>query len=80
MDDVGIPERLITDGAGEFNSKGKQFLKEARRMRIQLHTSKWGWNNQNHAEDRDIGFLAKRQKSECRRKGYLSGSGISDRC
>ena len=33
-DDVGIPERLVTDGAGEFTGKGKQFVKEARHMRI----------------------------------------------
>ena len=26
-DDVGIPERLVTDGAEEFTSKGKQFVK-----------------------------------------------------
>ena len=37
-DDVGIPERLVMDGAGGFTGKGKQFLKEARHMRIQLHT------------------------------------------
>ena len=24
-DDVGIPERLVTEGAGQFTSKGKQF-------------------------------------------------------
>ena len=28
-------------------------------MRIQLHTSKQGQKNQNHAEEREIGFLAK---------------------
>ena len=26
-DDVGIPDRLVTDGAEEFTSKGKQFVK-----------------------------------------------------
>ena len=25
--DVGIPERLVTDGAGEFTGKGKQLVK-----------------------------------------------------
>ena len=39
MDYVGIPERLVTDSAGEFTGKVKQFVKEERRMRIQLHTS-----------------------------------------
>ena len=38
-DDVGIPERLVTDGVGEFTGKGKRFVKEACRMRIQLHNS-----------------------------------------
>ena len=50
------------NGAGEFIGKGKQSVKEARRMRIQLHTSEKGWKNQNHAADRDIGFLSKRWK------------------
>ena len=56
-DDVGILERLVTDGAWEFTGKGKQFVKEARQMRIQLHTSKQVWKNQNHAAEREIGFL-----------------------
>ena len=53
-DDVGIPERLVTDGAGEFTGKGNQFVKEERRMQIQLKTSKQGRKNQNHAAKRDI--------------------------
>ena len=61
-DYVGIPEHLVTDGAGEFISKEKQFVKEGRRMRIQFHTSKQGRKNQNHAAERNIGFLAKRWK------------------
>ena len=40
MDDVGITERLVMNGAGEFTGKGKQFVKETCRMRIQLHTRK----------------------------------------
>ena len=32
MDDVGIPERLITDGATEFTGRHTEFVKEARRM------------------------------------------------
>ena len=31
-DDVGIPKRLVTDGAGEFTGKGNHFVKEARHM------------------------------------------------
>jgi hypothetical protein len=33
-DDVGIPEELVTDGAGEFTGKNTEFVKEARWMRI----------------------------------------------
>ena len=29
-DDVGIPEEMITDGAGEFTGKSTEFVKEAR--------------------------------------------------
>ena len=58
-DDVGITERLVTDGAGDFTGKGNQFVKEAHRMRIKLHTSKHGKKNQNHAAEREIGFLEK---------------------
>ena len=61
-DDVGIPERLVTDGLGEFTGIINQFMKEARRMRIQLHTRKQGRKNHNHAAEREIGFLAKRWK------------------
>jgi hypothetical protein len=33
-DNVGIPEHLVTDGAGEFTGKNMEFVKEARQMRI----------------------------------------------
>ena len=59
-DDVGIPERVITDGAGEFTGKNTEFVKEARRMRILLHTTEQGRKNQNHAAEREIGTLVKR--------------------
>jgi hypothetical protein len=68
-DDVGIPERLITDGAGEFTGKGTEFIKEARRMRIQLHTTEQGRKNQNHAAEREIGFLSQRWRSRMLKKG-----------
>ena len=67
-DDVGITEHLVTDGAGEFTGKGKHFVKEARRMRIQLHTIEKGRKNQNHAVEREIGFLAKRWKLQMQKK------------
>jgi DNA-binding transcriptional regulator PaaX len=58
-DDVGIPERLVTDGATEFTGRHTEFVKEAHRMRIMLHTTEQGRKNQNHAAEREIGFLAK---------------------
>ena len=61
-DDVGIPENLITDGAGEFTGKNTEFVKEARRMRIRMFTTEQGRKTQNHAAEREIGFLAKRWK------------------
>ena len=59
MDDVGIPERLVTDGAMEFTGPHMEFIKEAWQMRIMLHTSEQGRKNQNDAAEREIGFLLK---------------------
>jgi hypothetical protein len=41
-DDVGIPEWLVTDGATEFTGRHTEFVKEACRMRIMLHTTEQG--------------------------------------
>jgi hypothetical protein len=55
-DDVGIPERLVKDGATEFTGWHTEFVKEAQLMRIMLlHTTKQGRRNQNHAAEREIG-------------------------
>ena len=59
-DDVGIPESLITDCAVEFTGKATDFVKQARRMRIDMYTTEHGRKNQNHAAEREIGFLSKR--------------------
>jgi hypothetical protein len=56
-DDVRIPEQLITDGATEFTGRHTKFVKEARRMRIMLHTTEQGRKNQNHTAEREIGFF-----------------------
>ena len=61
-DNIGIPERLIMDGATEFTGRHTEFVKEAHQMRILLHTTEQGQKNQNHAVKREIGFLAKRWK------------------
>jgi hypothetical protein len=59
-DNVGIPERLVTDGATRFTGRHTEFMKEARRVRIvMLHMTKQGRKNQNHVAEREIRFLAK---------------------
>ena len=58
-DDVGIPEHLVIDGAGEFTGRATEFVKEAHRMRIILHALEQGRNNQNQAAKREIRFMAK---------------------
>ena len=67
-DDVGIPEMLTTDGAGEFTSRYTDFVKHVRRMRIKLFTSEQGRKNQNHAAEQEIGFLAKHWKLQMQKK------------
>ena len=67
-DDVGIPKRLVIDDAREFTGKGKHFAKEARRILMQLHKIEQGLKNQNHAAEREIGFLANRWKLQMQKK------------
>ena len=43
-------------------------MKEERRMRIHIRTSKQGRKNQNHAAEREIGFLAKQWKLRMQNK------------
>jgi hypothetical protein len=59
MDDVGIPEMLMMDGAGEFTGRHTDFMKHAWRMQVKLYTLEQGRKNQNHAAEPEIGFLAK---------------------
>ena len=67
-DDVRIPKHLVTDGAGEFTGRETEFVKEARIMRIRLHTLEQGRKNQNQAAERDIGFLVKRWRALMHKK------------
>ena len=59
---------MVTDGAAEFTSKQKEFGKHARRMRMKLHVTEQGRSNQNHAAEREIGYLSRRWKMEMGRK------------
>jgi hypothetical protein len=66
-DDVGIPETLVMDGATEFTGKHTDFIKK----RIKLHTAEQGRKNQNHAVEREIGFLSRCWKLQMQKKnGY----------
>jgi hypothetical protein len=76
-DDVGIPETLVMDGATEFTGKHTDFIKQARRMRIKLHTAEQGRKNQNHAAEREIGFYRNAGSYGCRRKMFILGCGIT---
>ena len=58
----------MTDGATEFTGKNTEFVKQARRVWIQLHTTEQGRKNQNHAAEWEIGFLAKRWKLRMQKK------------
>ena len=67
-DDVRIPEHLITDGATEFTGRNTEFIKEARCMRIQLHTTEQGRKNQNYTTESEIGLLVRRWKLRMNKK------------
>ena len=58
--DVGIPEHLTCDLAGETSGSNTEFLKHARNLRVQMHWSEKGRSNQNHKAKREIGILKTR--------------------
>jgi hypothetical protein len=71
-DDVGILETLVMDGATEFTGKHTDFIKQARKMWIKLHTAEQGRKNQNHAAEQEIGFFLKRWKLQMQKKNVYS--------
>jgi hypothetical protein len=78
-DDVGIPERLITDRATEFTGPHMEFVKEAWCMRIMLHTTEQGRKNQNHAAERErLDSYQSIGNSGQPRKRYQKDFGILD--
>ena len=56
-EDVGIPDTLIADLAGELSGQHTDFVKQARHLRIRLHQTEKGRKNQNHTAEREIGIL-----------------------
>ena len=61
-EDVGIPDTLIADLAGEQSGQHTDFVKQARHLRIRLHHTEKGRKNQNHTAEREIGILKQRWK------------------
>lgn len=55
--DVGIPENLTCDLAGESSGPNTEFMKQIRDLRIRIHWSEKGRSNQNHKAEREIGIL-----------------------
>ena len=71
--DVSILETLVMDGATEFTGKHTDFIKQqARQMWIKLHTAEQGRKNQNHAAEREIGFLSKCWKLRMQKRNVYS--------
>lgn len=58
--DVGIPNTLVADMAGEQTGDATEFLKQTRRLDIRLHHTEPGRKNQNHRAEREIGILKTR--------------------
>ena len=58
--DVGIPEFLVTDLAGELSGPHTDFMKYVRHLRINTHWAKKGRHQQNHKAEREIGILKQR--------------------
>lgn len=66
--DVGAPESLVVDGAGELAGANTEFVKEAHRMHIKLRATEQGRKSQNHVAEREIGVLSKRWKQRVIKK------------
>lgn len=60
--DVGIPDHLVADLAGEHTGPNTEFSKQIRRLDIRVHFTEQGRKNQNHTAEREIGILKQRWK------------------
>jgi hypothetical protein len=63
IDDVGVPDMLVCDLAGEQYGKHTDFVKFARRAHIKLHYAEMGHHNQNAQAEQEIGHLKRRWKT-----------------
>ena len=57
IDDIGIPDRLIADQAGEQYGSNTVFQDAVRRNRIQMKWLEKGRHTQSHTADREIGNI-----------------------
>ena len=60
--DVGIPDTLVADLAGEHTGYDTEFAKQIRRLDIRVHYAEKGRKNQHHRAEREIGILKSRWK------------------
>jgi len=63
IQDVGIPDMLMANLAGEQTGDATEFIKQAKRNEISLHWTEKGHKNQNHKAKREIGILKARWKA-----------------
>ena len=59
-DDVGIPDKLIHDGAAEMTGRNTDFQRDVRRLKIMTQVTEQGCHNQNHRAEGDINELKNR--------------------
>eukprot|EP00957_Ditylum_brightwellii_P172661 13143405-Ditylum_brightwellii.AAC.1 len=69
INDVFIPEYMVTDGVTEFVGKNTNFVHEARKMRIRLCYSEQGQHKQNYYAEHEIGILAMCRKHQMKKRG-----------
>ena len=67
-DEVGTPQVLMTDLASKFSGQHADFVKHCHQMRIQLCHKEKGRYKQNHAAEREIGFLSERWRRRMAKK------------
>ena len=63
VEDVGVPDQLMADLAGEHVGSGTEFQDVVRHNRIQMRWSEQGRSTQNSLTEREIGILRKRWQS-----------------
>ena len=58
--DVGIPDYLTGDLAGELSGPHTKFMRHVRNLRVKMHWAEKGRHNQNHHVEREFGILTAR--------------------